>query len=317
MEVTITRTPGKTPKTMAMMPQISLTSMTQTNLKSLTLPINLGLAAIIGYQLATLTWQLLPRPETDLTPTALAPAAPMATGISKRKEASPAYEIAKWHLFGTKPVAGTPPPLTPVVLPETRLNLSLKGIFASSDPSGGGAIIASGNTNENFYTTGTRLPGGAILESVHQDHVVILRGQTREMLKLPKDVLATPGKKRNKAASQSTVGNPPLNNGQVAMKQIRDRMMQNPQSFSDFINITPQTERGRFIGYRIQPGRNPALIKTSGLQPGDIVTTINGIALDRPDKALSALRGLSNAQQASLTIRRNNQMRRILLDFSR
>lgn len=272
--------------------------------------VNLTLIALFCYQLALITWRMTPRPDLPAAPAAQS-FVPQGTDATTAIAAS--WDIAKWHLFGQAPAPDAIAPPIPVALPETRLNLVLRGLVTADTPQGGGAIISADNRTENYYTAGSSLPGGAILESIHADHVVIKRGQSRELLSLPKDQLN--GDSRAAAAPQ--VGGAFPTAAGVPMRSLRDQLLQNPATFSDFISISPHTEHGRFTGYALSPGRNPALFAQTGLRPGDIVTSINGVVLDRPDKALNALRGLSDAQQASLTILRNNQIQSVMLDFNR
>jgi len=44
-----------------------------------------------------------------------------------------------------------------------------------------------------------------------------------------------------------------------------------------------------------------------GLEPGDIVTSINGIALDNPVRGLEALRDLSSADEITIELLRNGR----------
>ena len=273
--------------------------------------VNLTLTALFCYQLALFTWRMTPRPDLPSAPATLS-SATQDSGTAAEAVTTSSWDIAKWHLFGQAPAAGVIAAPVPVALPETRLNLVLRGLVAADTPTTGGAIISADNRTENYYVAGTALPGGAILESIHKDHVVIRRGQMLELLRLPQDQLN--GNTRTNTASRSR--HLPTGAG-VPMRRIRNQLLQNPQTFSDFISIRPHTERGRFTGYTLAPGRNPSLFTGTGLKPGDVVTSINGILLDRPDKALNALRGLTDARQASLTIKRNNQIRSIVLDFNR
>lgn len=271
--------------------------------------VNLTLVALFCYQLALVTWRMTPRPDLPAAPVSVS-AEPQ--GIAATAAVVSSWDIAKWHLFGQAPAADAIV-VAPVTLPETRLNLVLRGLVAAGTPQGGGAIIAADNRTENYYPAGSALPGGAILDSIHADHVVIRRGQTRELLSLPKDQLNGDSRAAVEPSSDTML---PTTAG-VPMQSVRDQLLQNPATFSDFISISPHTEHGRFTGYTLSPGRDASLFARTGLRPGDIVTSINGIELDRPDKALNALRGLSDAQQASLTIMRNNQVQSVLLDFSR
>jgi len=290
---------------------LSLANLPSARQDGIVTAVNLALIALFCYQLAIITWRVTPQPDLPSAPAAQFSENSGGGGTTVAQPAS-SWDIANWHLFGKAPAPGAVATPVPVALPETRLNLVLRGLVAAATPQEGGAIIAADNRTENYYAAGAALPGGATLESIHTDHVIIKRGQTRETLSLPKDQLNAGGRVNTAALSRSMP-----TGASLPMRRFRDQLLQNPQTFSDFISIRPHTERGRFTGYTLTPGRNPALFAGTGLKPGDIVTSINGIQLDRPDKALNALRGLSDARQASLTIKRNNQIQNIVLDFNR
>ena len=92
-------------------------------------------------------------------------------------------------LMGTSPQKNT----TPVIvapLVETKLDLSLKGIFSSSDSQLGGAIIDGGSTNQpSYYQVGDVIVADATLVDVHQNSVIIDRAGKREKLSFDNDVL--------------------------------------------------------------------------------------------------------------------------------
>lgn len=291
---------------------LSLTKLPSAQQDRIVAAVNLTLVALFSYQLAIFTWRVMPAPDRPSAP-AIPASAGLDGGTAMTTPATSSWDIANWHLFGQAPAADAIAAPVPVALPETRLNLVLRGLVSADTPKAGGAIISADNRTENYYVAGSALPGGATLESIHKDHVVIRRGQARELLSLPKDQL---NGNTGTASIASQINRLPTGSG-VPMRQIRNQLLQNPQTFSDFISIRPHTEHGRFTGYSLAPGRKPALFAGTGLRPGDIVTSVNGILLDRPDKALNALRGLSAARQASLTIKRNNQIQSIVLDFNR
>ena len=67
-------------------------------------------------------------------------------------------------------------------LPETKLNLTLAGLFTSPNQKDAGAIILDDRKQSQFFSTGEELPGGVTLQSIHKDRVVINRNGMYETL---------------------------------------------------------------------------------------------------------------------------------------
>lgn len=258
----------------------------------LALAARLLLLALLAVTLAGLTWRLLDRGEE-----AAPPAAPRA--VVPTAQTGGNWNLARWHLFGRAPVAA-PVGAAPVeTLPETRLNLVLRGVVAGED---GGAIIGTPNGVESFYGIDAGLPGGATLREVYSDRVVLERSGRRETLRLPResvDAGAPPA-----AAAGPAVAAPQVPEPELSLNQYRDLALQNPGQLAEVVQVAPRNEGGRFLGYEVQPGRDPGLLGRLGLQPGDVVTSVNGIALDTPARALGVLRSLRGRNDVTVEIQR-------------
>src|SRR3546814_5762979 len=76
------------------------------------------------------------------------------------------------------------PIYTQPALAASKLALTLRGTFATADPGDGLAFIAGGDGREHTYAVGDTLPGGAVLEAVHADYVIVRNGTQRERLPL-------------------------------------------------------------------------------------------------------------------------------------
>lgn len=87
-------------------------------------------------------------------------------------------ELPQFHLLG-KPEA----PTSPLGMPNTILQWSLKGLYSGTEPSQGSAIISVPGKTDRVYLVGDKLPGGAILSGVYGDRVVIERSGQLEVLK--------------------------------------------------------------------------------------------------------------------------------------
>ena len=62
------------------------------------------------------------------------------------------------------------------------------------------------------------------------------------------------------------------------------------------------------------PGPEAELFSGLGLEPGDVVTDINGIQLDDPSRGLQAFEALGEATMANVTILRNGAPQVIVID---
>ncbi len=262
--------------------------------------VQLLLLLLLAAALARLTWSLLADDGTQ----AAVPPAQQAAAVAPAREAGRSWNIARWHLFGTKPTQAVQQ-ATPESLPETRLNLTLRGVVAAVGGEGGGAIIAAPNRDESFYAVAAQLPGGAVLKEVYPDRVVLERGGRLETLRLPRERLdnaaPAPLPVQQGAAEAAAVMAP---QPELTLNQYRELALSNPQQLTDAVRIAPRNDGGRFVGYEVQPGRDPGLLNRLGLVPGDVVTSVNGIGVDSPARALGILRSLNTSDEIRIEVQR-------------
>ncbi len=182
-------------------------------------------------------------------------------------------------------------------VPETRLNLTLKGVLAAMPMKMASAIIAQGKKGkEDIYGIGDKMPNGVIIKEIHPEHVVLERSGRLETLKLQK----ISGVGKVKSSSRYRRGSP-----EAALKQIRSNILKNPTSFGDYALPVVVKENGRQIGYRLQPQAKGDLLAELGIEKNDVITQINGVKLDKPQNGISALRKLSTARNVSIVVKRN------------
>lgn len=272
--------------------------------------VQLLLLALLAATLAGLTWRLLADGQAQVAPPPMPrPAAAPAEGPGGRN-----WNIAQWHLFGVRPPQASAQPAAVEALPETRLNLVLRGVIAASDGEGSGAIIGAPNGQESFYGLEARLPGGAVLREVFPDRVVLERSGRRETLRLPRESLegtaaappaAAPGAAPFAGPAAGAAQEPQFQQPELTLGQYREIALSNPQQLADVVRVAPRNDGGRFVGYEVQPGRDPALLDRLGLMPGDVVTSVNGIGLDTPARALGILRSLTGANEVRIEVQRS------------
>jgi general secretion pathway protein C len=93
----------------------------------------------------------------------------------------------------------------------------------------------------------------------------------------------------------------------VLARSYRDRLYQNPQSLADVVTVSAVRENGELQGYRIAPGKQQEQFKQLGFEPGDLVTSVNGIALDDPANTLRLYQTMRTANEAVFDLQRGDQ----------
>ncbi|HEX5514548.1 MAG TPA: type II secretion system protein GspC [Gammaproteobacteria bacterium] len=260
----------------------------------LALVVSLLLILLLAHALARLTWAVLPAPEQALPPPPAA--APAAQARADYRQ------LAALHLFGQAVQTNTPGG-APIDAPETRLNLTLRGILFNTSPELTRAIISAPGRDDEIYRTGAQVPGGAVIDQIYADRVMLLRNGQYEALRLPEESItaatprsaATPGqvRPRQQAAASGLAG-------------IRQDIVANPQNVANYIQGEPVNRAGGgIVGFRVFPGQNRAVFEQSDLREGDIITNVNGIQLDGLDKAAEAMAQLASANAVTVTVLRD------------
>jgi len=202
--------------------------------------------------------------------------------------------IAAAHLFGEGQNANVD-----ANAPQTNVQLLLSGVLAVPDPKRGLAIIGPTAAAGRLYSVGSALPGGVSLYAVYADRVLINRGGVIESLQLPKQL--------QPAAIAPAV----VNTGQSPAQRLAALAQGNGALLGGLVHVTPVMDlhTGKLNGYRITPGGRGSLgaFTQLGLRPGDLITAVNGTALDDPNRGNEILQTLSSSGTANVTIQRNGQ----------
>jgi general secretion pathway protein C len=262
------------------------------------------LVIAIAYQLATLTWLLIP----GSIPGAAAPAA-------QRSDTVPALvvdfgSLVGSHLFGEATERTAPLAAAVVDAPDTTLSLTLKGILSREEDSSGGAIVSSNRGEDRAYTVGQTIDGadGATLHSVYADRVLLDRNGQLETLRLPKELTAS---------GAGFTAMPPMAPAPPgANSSLRETIAENASRITDIVRVAPHVQEGQVVGFRVNPSRDRAAFEALGLQPGDVVTDINGTVLDDPSQGLQVFQSLGETTQANVTILRDGVPQVLVIDTS-
>jgi general secretion pathway protein C len=257
--------------------------------------LSLTLVVMVGWLAARAAWLVYPAPAAvEWIP----PPVAARNVTSSSNEVGDVQPIVAAHLFG-EPVAGAPAGEAPMDAPDTSLNLQLRAAVVAGNPRFAHAIIADAGGQERVYFLNDGLPGGATLQRVELDRVVLGRNGAFEVLRLPR--LGSGDSRPPQAAARPTLA------PAAAMANVQEVVSRNAAGFLDIIRPQPFMPDGQLKGYRIFPGPNRDQFTALGLRPGDLVTEINGVTLNNPAQGMEVFRSLGETAEVSVTVERDGQ----------
>jgi general secretion pathway protein C len=252
----------------------------------------------IAWQLVQLTWLLLER-----TPDEAAPIAPPPASVTNAPRRTVNVQtIVDAHLFGQQQSAAA---VDASAAPETTMNLVLAGTWASEDPKRGFAFIGESANAARMYAVGKPVRQGTVLNAVYADRVVLDNNGNLETLKLPR-------LSNSNLVAQLTPQQRPQPN--QFTENLRRMAESNPAAFAEIVRPQPVFANGVQRGYRVYPGRNRQQFAKLGLQPGDLVLSINGTPLDDPQRGMEIFNTMGASDRVTVTVERNGQPQELTLN---
>jgi general secretion pathway protein C len=260
----------------------------------LAVPARWLVVAGIAYTLATSVLYFLSPPVT--TPTGITP-------VQRSAPERPAPDInvvASRNLFGSAEASPQQAPAdTPTV--QTRLPLELLAVFVADQGDQSAAIISQRGRPGLLYGVGDDLPGNATLVEVHDDHVVLRRAGVRESLRFPElsEILAARARTPASDTPDEQMGEPmddqmvqdfesayeqpeelvDTGEGPESMEEFveeyRDQIDEDPAGALEQLGVEPVAE-GAAEGYRVGDLAQSPYLSQTGLQPGDVILSVNG-----------------------------------------
>ena len=241
----------------------------------------------------------------------------LPSGISTNNDpdVSSIDHVTSLNLFGDASRSQLNPTATVTEsLAETRLNLELVGVFAAStdDPEDSAALISEKRGTAKLFRINERVPGNATLVEVFADSVVLERSGKRELLRFPttknnftpqresgrtiidpalsRSLTALEGSHITGASSNATriertAAEKPAATGRNAQQSVRQviasyqgRLENDAEGTLAELGIKPiSTEVAG--GYRLGNLASHPALRQTGLQPGDILLSINNRAI--------------------------------------
>ena len=86
-----------------------------------------------------------------------------------------------------------------------------------------------------------------------------------------------------------------------------DQVRRDPQAILSRVQVVPVLADGKLAGVRLSAGTDVALLEQVGLQQGDVVTAVNGMAVDSVERGRQIMESLGNANAVRVTVLRNGK----------
>lgn len=167
----------------------------------------------------------------------------------------------------------------------------------------GFAAIGVNRDSPQTYCVGAALANGARLSEIHSTFVVLERDGHQARLNL---LVAT----RPDVTGLSdllTVG---------GAQPVLDRTPRSDDRVTTILRPSPVFAGERLRGYAVYPGRNSTPFFDLGLQPGDVLTKVNGTSVSDSSNSLSDLEGLSSGAAVTVEVMRRGRLQTLTLDGS-
>lgn len=282
----------------------------------------LGVAASVAVALGGLAWRLAGDPggvDAPVTPAVAAPPLDLA----------PIARLAPFGRAVTPSLAAAGAPAA-----ATSASLELKGIVVARPRSASAALIADAGAPPRAFAIGATLPGGAVIDSIEYDLVLLRFGDRLETLAFPARGGSATAVATAVTASAATAAPPPPPPPQASraadiealralipptsldsdpadpaamMEAVRDRVSNNPRALLDSLGAVPA--KG---GYRVGASAAPAML-AAGLQPGDVIERINGQPVGDVESDRALFERVVASGRARVDVRRGDT--RVSLSF--
>lgn len=165
------------------------------------------------------------------------------------------------------------------------------------------ALIRSGNEN-SILRLGDTLADGAKVIAIARQLLKLRYPDGSEQIILPPEI---PGEER---ANVPTAASPAIrgssDNRFVISRAEVEKARSNLGELMKQARMEPHVVNGKTDGFEVKMIRPNTIFTALGLQRGDIIKEVNGLALDSPEKALQIFQQLREAQHIVVAVVRNN-----------
>lgn len=274
-----------------------------------------GLVVIIAYLAASALWFVLYGDEARSMRLDVAAGEGAAADVARDLSA-----LADFTVFDARATTEDAPQAT---APETRLNLVLRGVRTGASPMDGSAVIESPGQGQRALAAGMEIVEGVRLIEIHPDRVLIdrrgaretiyLRDEARRAAQVASQRVPHPAAAPSGDAAGSTSGASALS-GEPDV-ELAARL--DVEDWVDGLRLEPVLQGGALQGLRVRDNTRLEVLRASGLLPGDVIRSVNGVRLTGAEAARAVSQAFETADQARLEIERDGAAATLTIPLSR
>ena len=246
--------------------------------------------ALLAVQLALLGWRLVQ------------PQGPVGQPVL-------AYPVASAALSERfDPFAGA----VPATAPGSGAGSTWKLFGTRVDGEGGSAILGRGDDRQAAWRAGETIAPGWVLERVATDHVLLRGGGGMQRVDVLQPAAATA---RVMASSAPVAAAVTSDATQVLAPASPDAAGIDLAAVRALAvaGLQPRQRDGQVAGYTLGAAASMPLLRQAGLQPGDVLLGVDGMALDA-GRLQALVQGGDAPRQATLSFERDGQVHRVVLE---
>lgn len=113
-------------------------------------------------------------------------------------------------------------------------------------------------------------------------------------------------KPKPSASAPAEAEEPPIPEGALRRSHVDAVLKKGPPWLLSRVEVEEVLRKGAFIGWRVV--NLPASWEGSGLRPGDVVTKVNGLGVEKPDDFFAVWTALSQAKELRVELERDGKV---------
>ena len=218
------------------------------------------------------------------------------------------------NLFGAQVVDETlveaPPPEEEVQ--DSKLPYQLLGTIASADREIASAALEHKKTTKNqVVRIGDSLEAhpSVSVERIERRRIVLRNGVRLEQLELQDTALAAnkPPPRKRKPKNRAARSRRSRSKASDRLKELTQGSdSRSPTAIFSQARILPKYEQGKMVGIELSKIEEGSFYEKAGLNDGDIVTNLNGVAIDNPSASKELIEAFTSSDTLTAEVRRAN-----------
>lgn len=214
---------------------------------------------------------------------------------------------------------------------DTELALNLSGTMVSANEEWSVAVMHDPATKKTvFARVGDTLLTQAEVTSISRNRVMLIRDGQIECLR-PESVRQAakdrpkPKPRRVQSAGRGTTGSKPVdtsdlnelaqnavknrgNNNYDIDKNALDAVLKDQKTLREHApTVAPFYRDGKPAGFRLNGVRSDSIFSSLGIRNGDVISSVNGQAIDSPQRAMELYEGLSRRGTIKMVVERGGR----------